>query len=366
MRLPYDDPGTPDLRSPRHLLGWVGRGQWRTLASPSSSASPGWSRQALFPAAMGRAIDQGIVAARRRDLASGARVLRRAGRRQRRLPGCCGTGTPSTTGCGRAFRAVQLLGWHSAGVGEALPRTVPTGEVVATVASDAMRIGGLLRRHRPVRRAPSSLRRGRRRSCCTPRVPSGWSCSSACRCWCVPRASSCGRCSGARPTSARSPAGSSASAPTPSPGCACCAASVASRPSSRRYAAQSQSVRAGRLPGGRRAGGARRGPGAAARHLRASSSPGSAPGSRSRARSRAGELVAFYGYTAFLVMPLRTAIEIVDRLDPRATSARSKIIAVLRGRAGPRRAPRTRPAAAARTARRSSTRSAASASSRAS
>ena len=32
MRLPYEHPGTPDLRSPLSFLGWVGRGQWRTLA----------------------------------------------------------------------------------------------------------------------------------------------------------------------------------------------------------------------------------------------------------------------------------------------------------------------------------------------
>ena len=32
MTPPYHDPGTPDLRSPLHFMGWVGRGQWRTLA----------------------------------------------------------------------------------------------------------------------------------------------------------------------------------------------------------------------------------------------------------------------------------------------------------------------------------------------
>ena len=41
---------------------------------------------------------------------------------------------------------------------------------------------------------------------------------------------------------------------------------------------------------------------------------GSAPGSRSRARSRAGELVAFYGYAAFLMIPLRTATEYANKL----------------------------------------------------
>ncbi len=42
-----------------------------------------------------------------------------------------------------AFRMIQLLGDHAAGTGAAPPQQVPTGEVVATVASDAQRVGGM-------------------------------------------------------------------------------------------------------------------------------------------------------------------------------------------------------------------------------
>lgn len=42
-----------------------------------------------------------------------------------------------------AFRSAQLIGHKAADTGEAMSRTVPTGDVVATVSSDAMRIGGL-------------------------------------------------------------------------------------------------------------------------------------------------------------------------------------------------------------------------------
>ena len=62
MRLPYEHPGTPDLRSPLSFLGWVGRGQWRTLAVATVFGVVWMVTQALFPAAMSRAIDQGIVA----------------------------------------------------------------------------------------------------------------------------------------------------------------------------------------------------------------------------------------------------------------------------------------------------------------
>ena len=62
VRLPYEHPGTPDLRSPLSFLGWVGRGQWRTLAVATVFGVLWMVTQALFPAAMSRAIDEGIVA----------------------------------------------------------------------------------------------------------------------------------------------------------------------------------------------------------------------------------------------------------------------------------------------------------------
>ena len=83
MRLPYEHPGTPDLRSPLSFLGWVGRGQWRTLAVAIAFGVVWIVSQALFPAAMGRAIDQGIVGGQADQLAPLVRRPRRAGRRQR-------------------------------------------------------------------------------------------------------------------------------------------------------------------------------------------------------------------------------------------------------------------------------------------
>ena len=54
-----------------------------------------------------------------------------------------------------AFRVIQLIGTHAAGRGEALPARSPTGEVVATVASDAHRIGGMYDVSAPGSPAPS-------------------------------------------------------------------------------------------------------------------------------------------------------------------------------------------------------------------
>ncbi|MEP6650536.1 MAG: ABC transporter ATP-binding protein [Lapillicoccus sp.] len=142
MRLPYQHPGTPDLRSPLSFLGWVGRGQWRTLVVAIFFGILWMVTQALFPAAMSRAIDEGIVGGQPRDLLLWCGIL-------------VGLGVVSAfAGAWRhwfavhnwlraAFRSIQLVGWHSADVGEALSRQTPTGDVVAVVASDAMRLGGL-------------------------------------------------------------------------------------------------------------------------------------------------------------------------------------------------------------------------------
>jgi ABC-type multidrug transport system fused ATPase/permease subunit len=142
VRLPYEDPGTPDLRSPMSFLGWVGRGQWRTLTVATFFGVLWMVTQALFPAAMSRAIDRGIVAGSTQQLLLWCGVLVALGV----VSAIAGTGRhffAVHNWLRAAFRAIQLVGWHSADVGEALPRQTPTGDVVAVVASDAMRLGGL-------------------------------------------------------------------------------------------------------------------------------------------------------------------------------------------------------------------------------
>ena len=183
--LPYADPGTPDLRSPLRFLGWVAAAQWRTLLAATSFGVLWMVSQALFPAAVQRAIDEGIIAGDSGRLLLWGGVLL--------LLGAVGAVTGAlrhrfavTNWLAAAFRGMQLVGYKTADTGQALPRTMPTGEVVATVASDAMRVGGLYDVMRPVRRRHRQLRRRRRPAARRLDGRSAWSCWSACRCWSPP------------------------------------------------------------------------------------------------------------------------------------------------------------------------------------
>ena len=61
IRLPADDPGVPDTRSPARLLLWVGRHQLLTIAAGISFGIVWMVAQALMPYAIGQAIQQGVV-----------------------------------------------------------------------------------------------------------------------------------------------------------------------------------------------------------------------------------------------------------------------------------------------------------------
>lgn len=142
MTPPYHDPGTPDLRSPLHFMGWVGRGQWRTLAGGIVFGVIWMVAQALLPAALSRAVDEGLIAGDQGSLwAWSGAVIGLA--LVVAVSGAIRHWFAVQNWLQSSFRAVQLVGWKAADTGAALPRTVPTGEVVATVANDAMRLGGL-------------------------------------------------------------------------------------------------------------------------------------------------------------------------------------------------------------------------------
>lgn len=139
-KLPVADPGTPNLTSVPRLFGWLVRGQLDQLAVGIVYGILWMMSQAMIPGALGR----GIQAASDKDMQelvkwTGAVVALGA--------------VQAITGILRHRRAIanwmtagtkvqQLLARHAAVLGGDLPKQVATGEIVAVSANDVERIGG--------------------------------------------------------------------------------------------------------------------------------------------------------------------------------------------------------------------------------
>jgi ABC-type multidrug transport system fused ATPase/permease subunit len=139
--LPLDDPGTPDRRSPLRYLMWLA-GLQKGLLSLNAIFGILWMvSQALLWAAVGAAIDHGVA---RHDVASLWRwvaVVIALGVIQA-VSGALRHQLAVTNWMNAAFRTVQLVGRHVASTGTALTDEIPAGDIVNTVAADAMRVGG--------------------------------------------------------------------------------------------------------------------------------------------------------------------------------------------------------------------------------
>jgi ABC-type multidrug transport system fused ATPase/permease subunit len=139
--LPYEDPGLPDLRSPARLLLWVGRQQKRTLAAGISFGVVWMLSQALLPYALGRAVEDGLVADDRSALLAWAGVLLGLGAIQA-VAGILRHRCAVSNWLQASYRLIQVVSHHVARTGPAVRTRLTTGEVVATVSNDAIRAGG--------------------------------------------------------------------------------------------------------------------------------------------------------------------------------------------------------------------------------
>ncbi|MDQ3344542.1 MAG: ABC transporter ATP-binding protein, partial [Actinomycetota bacterium] len=141
--LPLADPGIPDTRSPLRLLGWLARMQWPTLLGGVGFGTVWMLAQAVTPALIGRAIDDGVADqdGSRLLLWSGALlgvgiVMAGAGIMRHRFA--------VINWLTAASRVVQLVTRRSVTVGAELPRRMPTGEVVSIGASDLAHFGNVM------------------------------------------------------------------------------------------------------------------------------------------------------------------------------------------------------------------------------
>lgn len=141
--LPEKDPGGPDHRTPARYLLWLLRAQWRSVTAGAVLGVVWMLSQALMPAAIGRAIGDGIAARDEHALVTWGAVLFGLGVVQ------------ATTGVVRhrfavynwlaaAYRTVQLVTRQSTRLGGTLPKRLSAGEVVSIGLSDVSHIGDAL------------------------------------------------------------------------------------------------------------------------------------------------------------------------------------------------------------------------------
>ena len=141
IRLPVAHPGEPDTRSPAHLLLWVGRHQIRTLVGGVLCGIIWMVAQALMPFTIGRGIEDGIVDHDNRALVMWTLILLGLGVVQA-IGGVMRHRFAVANWLQASFRLAQVVGHHAAISGPAVRGRLSTGEVVATVSNDAMRAGG--------------------------------------------------------------------------------------------------------------------------------------------------------------------------------------------------------------------------------
>lgn len=141
--LPLDHPGTADHRSPGRFLWWLAKAQWQTLLGGMLFGIVWMSSQAVLPAVLGRAIDQGVAAKDSDRLLMWAGVMFGIGLVQA-ASGIMRHRFAVTNWLTAAYRTVQLVGRQSVRLGGSLPRKVSTGEVVAIGTSDLSHLGQVM------------------------------------------------------------------------------------------------------------------------------------------------------------------------------------------------------------------------------
>lgn len=140
---PLTDPGAPELRSASRFLRWIAGRQRRTLI-----AGMGWGvlwmgAQAVAPAALGRAIDAGVRGHDRAALLGWAGVLLALGASQA-VTGTIRHRFAVANYLGAVYRTQQVVLRHAVHLGGSLADRVPAGEAANISATDAVAIGRCL------------------------------------------------------------------------------------------------------------------------------------------------------------------------------------------------------------------------------
>jgi ABC-type multidrug transport system fused ATPase/permease subunit len=139
-QLPLDHPGTADARSPWRFLWWTIKGQWHTIALGMLFGVIWMTCSAVVPAVIGKAIDAGVTARDSAALWRWAGLLFAVGVLQS-VSGILRHRFAVTNWLTAAYRVVQLVTRQATHLGATLSKRVATGEVVAIGTNDLSHIG---------------------------------------------------------------------------------------------------------------------------------------------------------------------------------------------------------------------------------
>jgi ABC-type multidrug transport system fused ATPase/permease subunit len=142
-KLPLDHPGHADARTPWRFLWWVLRGQWQTVAVAMVFGIVWMTCSAVIPALIGKAIDSGITARDSSALWRWAGILFAVGLVQS-TSGIIRHRYAVTNWLTAAYRVVQLVTRQATHLGATLSKRVATGEVVAIGTNDLSHIGNAM------------------------------------------------------------------------------------------------------------------------------------------------------------------------------------------------------------------------------
>ena len=141
--LPLEHPGVADHRSPFRFLWWLIAGQKQTLLTAMLFGIVWMLAQAVMPAIIGRAIDEGIAAKDTGPLLQWTLVMLGLGLVQA-AAGIMRHRFAVTNWLTAAYRTVQLVARQATHLGATLPKRVSTGEVVAIGTNDLSHLGNAM------------------------------------------------------------------------------------------------------------------------------------------------------------------------------------------------------------------------------
>lgn len=140
--LPLDSPGIPDTRSPGRFLWWQARQQKGPLALALILGVLTFASQTVMPYVFGVALDSGLEQGLTPELWRWAGILLAAAVIQV-VTAAWGHRADVVNWLRASFASSELIGNRIVESGDAISEELPTGEVVATVASDALRMGDI-------------------------------------------------------------------------------------------------------------------------------------------------------------------------------------------------------------------------------